>query len=137
MNGAFKRPGGAVVIVTWGNPDGMEAAALVTAVRPLMPPPPPGAPGPFALSEESALREFASDAGLRPVEVFDVDCAFVYADEATAIRGLNSSGVAARAIENSGEQAVTEAHAQAIQRFRQPDGGYRIRATFRCLLAQP
>lgn len=131
------KPGGAVVIMTWGNPDGMEAASLVAALRPLMPPPPPGAPGPFALSDESALRKFAADAGLKPMEVFDVDSPWVYADEATAVRGLNSSGVAARAMENSGEQAVTEAHTKAIAPFRQPDGNYRIKATFRCLLAQP
>ena len=48
----------------------------------LMPPPPAGAPGPFALSDVSALRKFAADAGLTPVEVFDVDTPFVYADEA-------------------------------------------------------
>jgi SAM-dependent methyltransferase len=131
------KPGGAVVIMTWGNPDRMEAASLVAAMRPLMPPPPPGAPGPFALSDESALRKFAADAGLKPMEVFDVDSPFVYADEATAVRGLNSSGVAARAMENSSEQAVTEAHAKAIVPFRQPDGSYRIKATFRCLLAEP
>jgi SAM-dependent methyltransferase len=131
------KPGGAVVIMTWGNPDGMEAASLVAALRPLMPPPPPGAPGPFALSDESALRKFAADAGLKPMEVFDVDSPWAYAEEATAVRGLNSSGVAARAMENSGEQAVTEAHAKAIAPFRQPDGSYRIKATFRCLLAQP
>jgi SAM-dependent methyltransferase len=130
-------PGGTVVIMTWGNPDGMEAASLVAAVRPLMPPPPPGAPGPFALSDEAALRRFAADAGLKPVEVFDVDSPFVYADEATTIRGLNSSGVAARAMENASEQAVTQAHAKAIVPFRRPDGSYRIKATFRCLLAEP
>jgi ubiquinone/menaquinone biosynthesis C-methylase UbiE len=37
------RSGSAVVIMTWGNPDGMEAASLVAALRPLMPVPPPGA----------------------------------------------------------------------------------------------
>ena len=131
------KPGGAVVIMTWGDPEGMEAASLVAALRPLMPPPPPGAPGPFALSDEQALRRFAADAGLKPVEVFDVDSPFVYADEATAVRGLNSAGVAARAMENSSEQAVTDAHAKAIAPFRQRDGSYRIKATFRCLLAQP
>lgn len=131
------KPGGAVVIMTWGDPEGMAAASLVAALRPLMPPPPPGAPGPFALSDESALRKFAADAGLKPVEVFDVDSPFVYADEATAVRGLNSAGVAVRAMENSSEQAVTEAHAKAIAPFRRPDGSYRIKATFRCLLAQP
>ena len=131
------RPGGTVVIMTWGNPDGMEAASLVAAVRPLMPPPPPGAPGPFALSDEQALRRFAADAGLIPGELFDVDSPFVYLDEATAIRGLNAAGVPARAMETSSEQAVTDAHAKAIAPFRQPDGSYVIKATFRCLLAQP
>jgi SAM-dependent methyltransferase len=131
------RPGGTVVVMTWGDPDGMEAASLVGALRPLMPPLPPGAPGPFALSDESALRRFAAEADLEPVEVFDVESPFVYVDEPTAVRGLNSAGVAVRAMENSSEQAVTAAHARAVAPFRQPDGGYRIQATFRCLLAQP
>ena len=131
------RPGGTVVIMSWGNPDGMEAASLVAALRPLMPPPPSGAPGPFALSDEQALRKFAADAGLKPREVFDVDSPFIYSDEATAVRGLNSAGVAVRAMENTSEQAVTEAHAKAIAPFRQPDGSYHVKATFRCLLAQP
>ena len=131
------RPGGAVVIMTWGHPDTMPAASLVTALRPPPPPPPPGAPGPFALSDESALRAFAAGAGLAPVEVFDVDCPFVYRDLATAIRALNSSGVAVRAMENSSEQAVSDAHAQALAPFRQPDGSYRSMGSFRCLLARP
>src|SRR6202035_854618 len=72
------KPDGYIAIVTWGQPDGMEAASAVTALRPLLPPPPPGAPGPFALSDESALRKFAADAKLTPIAVFDVDCPFVY-----------------------------------------------------------
>lgn len=110
----------------------MEAAALVAAVRPLMPPQPPGAPGPFALSDEVALRRFAADAGLTPVEVFDAHSPFVYADEATATRGLNSSGVAARAKRTGRDRGAC----QSDRPFRQPDGSYRIKA-FRCLLAQP
>ncbi len=93
-------------------------------------------PGPFALSDETALRKFAADAGLTRAEVFDVENPFVYPDEATAIRGWNSAGVAARAMENSSEQAVSEAHAKAIAPFRQADGSYRLRGTFRCLLAR-
>lgn len=131
------KAGGSVVIMTWGAPEGMEAAAVVAALGPLLPPPPPGAPGPFALSDETALRQFATRAALEPVEVFDVASPFIYADEATAMRGLNSSGVAARAMENTSEQAVTEAHAKAIAPFRQSDGSYRIEASFRCLLARP
>jgi hypothetical protein len=83
------------------------------------------------------LRTFAADAGLAPAEVFDVDSPFVYADEATALRALNSAGVAVHAMENSSEEAVTEAHAKALATFRQADGSYRIKATFRCLVAEP
>jgi hypothetical protein len=61
---------------------------------------------------------------------------FEYPDEATAIRGLNSSGVAVRAIEQTNEQAVSEAHAKAIAPFRRADGSYSIRASFRCLFAR-
>ena len=78
--------------------------------------------------QEYCRPRFATEAGLTPVEIFDVDSPFIYPHEATAVRGLNSSGVAARAIENSSEQAVTQAHAKAIAPFRQPDGSYRIKA---------
>ena len=130
------KSGAHVVIMTWGKPEGMEAASLVAALRPLVPAPPPGAPGPFALSDEAALRAFAGSAGLEPLEVFDVDSPWQYPDLPTALRGLGSSGVAARAIENASENAVNEAHATALAPFRQSDGSYRIGATFRCLLAR-
>lgn len=131
------KPSGYLVIMTWGAPEGMEAASLVAALKPVLPAPPPGAPGPFALSDETVLREFASAAGLRPISVFDVQSPWSYADEATAIRGLGSSGVAARAMSHSGESAVNAAHAAAIAPFRKPDGSYLINANFRCLLSQP
>jgi SAM-dependent methyltransferase len=130
------KPAAHVVVMTWGKPEGMEAASLVGALRPLLPTPPPGAPGPFALSDDAALRDFATGAGLEPLEVFDVDSPWRYPDLLTALRGLRSSGVAVRAIENSSEEAVNEAHSKALMPFRQSDGSYRIAATFRCLLAR-
>jgi ubiquinone/menaquinone biosynthesis C-methylase UbiE len=130
------RPGATIVIMTWGRPEGMPAAALVAALRPLLPPPPPSAPGPFALSEESALRAFAGSAGLAPEDVFDVESPWHYTDLATAIRALGSSGIAARARQASGSEAVDRAHSDALAPFRQADSSYRIPATFRCLIAR-
>jgi SAM-dependent methyltransferase len=130
------KPGAHVVIMTWGTPEGMEAASLVAALRPLLPPPPPGAPGPFALSDEAALRAFAESVGLESLEVFDVDAPWRYPDLSTALRGLGSSGVAARAIQNANEDAVNEAHAKVLAPFRQSDGSYKIGATFRCLVTR-
>ena len=130
------RPGGQVLIMTWGEPERMEAAFLIRALGPLMPPPPPGAPGPFALSDETALHAFASGAGLEPLEVFDVPSAWHYADLRTALRAQLSSGVAARAIAHTGEEAVQAAYSRALEPFRQPDGSYIIEASFRCLTAR-
>jgi SAM-dependent methyltransferase len=130
------RPGGRVVVLTWGNPEGMEAASIIAALRPFLPPPPPGAPGPFALSDDTRLRAFVADAGLKPEDVVDVDCPWSYPDEATAVRGFGSSGVAARAKTHASAEAVDEAHRAAIAPFRQPDGSFRLGATFRFVVAR-
>lgn len=130
------RPDGAVVVVTWGEPQDMPAARVITALRPLLPPPPPNAPGPFALSDKAALTGFAEAAGLQPESVFDVDSPFTYPDLPTALRGLNASGVAAAAMERAGEEAVSAAHTAALAPFRRADSGYHVPAHFRCLIAR-
>jgi SAM-dependent methyltransferase len=134
--GRVTRPGGKVVILTWGEPAGMEAAALVTGLKGLLPAPPAGAPGPFALSEERNLRDFVVRAGLVPQEVRDVGCVWSYPDLPTAVRGLGSSGVAARARANSSAAAVDQAHRAALAPYAQRHGSYRLQATLRWLVAQ-
>ena len=129
-------PGAMVVIVTWGPPEGMQAASLVAALRPVLPPPPPGAPGPFALSDEATLRAFAAQAGLVPGEMFDMESPWHYASLDHGLRGLKSAGVGVRAIEHSGEDKVDDVHRQALAPFAQADGSYRIAATFRCLMTR-
>lgn len=130
------KKGAHVVVVTWGEPDGMEAATVIGAIKHLLPPPPPGAPGPFALSSEAALVTFAASTGLEPLEVFDVDAPFEYPDLPTAVRGLCSAGVAVRAMETAGDAAVKEAYARAVAPFQRGDGSCRVGASFRCLLAR-
>ncbi|TPW26285.1 class I SAM-dependent methyltransferase [Martelella alba] len=131
------RPSGLAIIATWGEPEGMEAARVVSALKPLLPPSPPGTPGPFALSGRDALFAFAREAGLEPEETFDVDAPFIYPDRRTALRALSSTGVAARAIEVVGEEAVERAQDVAISPFVDENGRVHISAQFRCLIARP
>lgn len=133
--GRVTRPGGRIVIMTWGAPEGMEAAGHIAALKPLLPPPPPGAGGPFALSEETALRGFAEAGGLTPLEVVDVDTPWHYPDLATALRGMMSSGVAVKAAEHSGEGAVVSAMTEFLSPFRMPDGSIGFGARARYLVA--
>ncbi len=130
------RPGGIVAIMTWGRPEGMEAASVVTALRPLLPAAPPGAPGPFALSDPDHLSALAVEAGLTPFEVIAGETQWVYPDLATAVRGLNSSGGAIRAASIVGDAAVSAAHMTALAAFRKPGGSIRIGARYAALLAR-
>lgn len=128
---------GWVAAVVWGDPGEMEATDVVSALKPFMPAPPPGAAGPFALSDKDALRKLAEDAGLSPADIFDVECPFEYPDEETAVSGLCSTGVAVKAAENSSDADVEEAYTMVARKYLQPDGSVRILAKFRCLLAHP
>jgi SAM-dependent methyltransferase len=130
------QPNGAVVIATWGLAEECEAAGHLKALGALMPPPPPGAPGPFALSDESKLRALASDAGLTPTEVVDVECPWVYANIDIALRGMLSSGPAERAIRNSSMERARDAVANAIAPYRKPSGEYHLNNKFRYLVAR-
>lgn len=124
------RPGASVVIATWGKPEDCEAAQFLAALRPLLPPATPGAPGPFALSADGALEVFAREAGLAPRRVDEVDCPFEYTDLETALRGLLSAGPTVRALQTSGEERVREAVVKSIAPFRLSAGGYRLENSF-------
>jgi SAM-dependent methyltransferase len=130
------KKGGLVVIATWSPPELTKAAALLAALKPLLPAPPPGAPGPFALSDEAALKALAAEANLVPVSTHDVSSPFEYPDVATGVRALNSSGVAARAIGHSGLDAVSAAHTEALKKFANPDGSVHVPCSFRYLVTK-
>lgn len=128
--------GGHVVIATWGNPEDCEMSAHLRAIGKLLPPPPPGAPGPFALSKEGALAALATEAGLEPLAVQDVDCPFTYPDEATALRGLLSAGPLVRAVRIAGDEPVRTTTLEVLAPFRTSTGGYLLRNKFRFLSAR-
>lgn len=134
--GRVARTGAPILIATWGRPDQCEAAAYVKAVGALLPPPPPGAPGPFALSELGALEEFASRGELTPGERREVLCVWSFPDKETLLRALESTGFAVRAIDTAGEQKVTDAILGAVAPYRTSDGGYRLENVFTYVIAQ-
>ncbi|MGI8572272.1 MAG: class I SAM-dependent methyltransferase [Solirubrobacteraceae bacterium] len=129
------RPGSPVAIATWAVPERCEAAVYLAALKPLLPPAPPGAPGPFALSAPGALEQLAQDAGLSPEDDGEVACRWQYPDLDTALRALLSAGPAIKAIQTSGEDAVRVAVERAIAPFRDASGAYSIGSAFRYLIA--
>jgi hypothetical protein len=86
-----------------------DAAGHLKALGGLMPPPPPGAPGPFALSDESKLKALVSEAGLKLTTMVDVECPWIYPNLDIALRAMLSAGPAERAIRNSGMERARDA----------------------------
>lgn len=126
---------GTVVIAVFGKPEESEATAYILAMGSLLPPPPPGAPGPFALSADGALEALAIKAGLTPSVVKKVECPWDYPDEKIALRGLLSSGPAIRAIQEKDEDIVRDLILKVIAPFKTSSGGYYLTNNFHYLIA--
>ncbi|MCL4863761.1 MAG: methyltransferase domain-containing protein [Caldilineaceae bacterium] len=129
------KPGGRVAMAVWGRAEDCETVATVTALRQFLPPPPPGAPGPFALSAPGRVEGLLQQAGLAPLTSGEVDCPFEFPDLETAVCGHMSAGPAAVAIRQAGAEAVQHAIAESLASFRTSEGGYRQRNRFRYVIA--
>lgn len=124
-----------VVAATWGMPQDCQASAYIAALGSLMPPPPPGTPGPFAMSGDGTLAELMKRAGMAPLYADAVECPWDYTNLESALKGLLSSGPAVRAIQASGEARVRELVTRAIAPFRQSSGRYLLKNQFRYVVA--
>jgi SAM-dependent methyltransferase len=129
------RPGGRVVMAVLGRPQDCEIAALMPALGKFLPPP-PGAPGPFALSAPGRVEVLLEQAGLAPLGSFEVGCPFEFPDLETAVRGNMATGPAALAIRQAGSEAIQQALIEALAPFRTSEGGYRLRNQLRYVISE-
>jgi SAM-dependent methyltransferase len=74
----FMRPGGRLAASVWGPVGAVEFAAAfpVVAQELQLPPPPPGRPGAFALSDPEHLARLVAEAGFRNVETGTISVIF-------------------------------------------------------------
>lgn len=130
-------PGGRILALVWSPKEMCELAPHLESLGALMPPPPPGAPGPFALCGRDALGEFFAGAGLEVAEIADVMCTFAYPDTATAVKALSAGGPVVRVAEHAGEEAVRLDIEAFLAKHVRPDGSYAIRNPFRYAVTTP
>ena len=129
------RRGGKIAVVFWGRPQDCETDATLKAVGALMPPPPPGAPAPLALSEPGVVEGLLRQADLSLSETGEVACPFEYPDEEIALKALCSAGPVVRAIRAVGEPKVYDAVLTSLVPYKLGTGGYRQRNTMRYFIA--
>ena len=130
-------PGGRILALVWSPAEMCGLAPHLQSLGALMPPPPAGAPGPFALCGRDALGEFFARAALEVAGIADVMCTFAYPDTATAVAALSSAGPVVRIAEHAGEEAVRLDIEAFLARHARPDGTYAIRNPFRYAVSTP
>jgi SAM-dependent methyltransferase len=131
------RPGGRVVIGTWGPADECEAGVIFALLAQLLPPEARNGPGPLRLSLPGALEAFVAEGGLVLEGVEDVPCAWTYATHEVALRALMAGGSAAAAIDHAGEAQTRTALTRALAPHADASGGYRLENVFRYVVARP
>jgi SAM-dependent methyltransferase len=130
-------PGGRILALVWSPAEMCELAPHLQSLGALMPPSPPGTPGPFALCGHDALAKFFDSAALGVEDIADIMCTFAYPDTATAVAALSSAGPVVRIVEHAGEEAVRLDIEAFLNRHVQPDGTYAIRNPFRYAVSTP
>jgi SAM-dependent methyltransferase len=123
-------PQGKVVIGIWGKEEECEAGTVLRAVASLLPPPPPGTPGPFALSEDGKVETICKSVGLKVIHKQTVFCPWQFSGIEALQHGFLCTAPCAKAVLAVGEQHVRETITASAQPFNLADDVYFMRNDF-------
>ncbi|MER7984716.1 methyltransferase domain-containing protein [Streptomyces noursei] len=132
---ALAERGSAVVLGGWG-PVERCAAAGVLRVAERLADPAAGFGAGWRPAGRDDLEELAARAGLRPDGSGRVACPFGYADLASAVRGMLSTGLFEAALEVAGPRQVKKELAEALHPYQRADGTVWMANVFRYLIAR-
>ena len=129
------KPGAIVFSVVFGREERVGQVAGWRALGRLLPPNPPGSPGPIALSKPGVIDDLVQASGLVVIDAGYLEGRFDYADQPAMLRGQRAGQVGVLAERAAGEAAVTDAVVKAFASCRTPSGGYRIKFEWRYVVA--
>ncbi len=122
-------PEGRIVASLFGPPEKVKFSSIFKAIRDAMPEQPAGG-GPFELSTPGKLEELFAEAGLKVLEIGEVDCPFNYPDFETFWRGNVSAGPLQGLLQVVNEETLKAAAKNAVEEFILDNGGYLIQPNF-------
>jgi SAM-dependent methyltransferase len=130
------KPGGQLVIGIWDTPEVNDSTTILKAISSLVPPPPPGTPDSFALSEDGKIEQICDEIGLKMLYKKRVACPFLYHNIKDGIRSFMGTGPAASAVDYRDKQIVEEAIAKAFRPFRINEDLYFLQNQFLVFIAE-
>ncbi|MFF4601238.1 methyltransferase domain-containing protein [Streptomyces sp. NPDC001339] len=130
--------GSAVVLGGWGPVERCATAGALRVAQRLAASGegPEHVPSSWRPAGRDDLEELADRAGLRPDGSGRVACPFGYADLASAVRGLMSTGLFDAALEAAGQRQVEKELAEALHPYQRADGAVWMPNVFRYVIAR-
>ncbi|MBL7723436.1 MAG: class I SAM-dependent methyltransferase [Chitinophagaceae bacterium] len=130
------KEGGRLVIGIWDMPEFSDATNVLKAIGSLLPPPPHGTPGPFALSEEGRIEAVCTSIGLKMLYKTKVPCPFLYYSTDDAVKSFLGTGPAAAALNHVSEKTVQKTIAAAMQPYHLTEDMYHLQNSFLLFIAE-
>jgi SAM-dependent methyltransferase len=130
------KEGGRLVIGIWDKPEYSDATNVLKAIGSLLPPPPPGTPGPFALSEEGKIENICEAIGLKVVYKTRVACPFLYHTLEEGTKSFLGTGPAAAAMNHVNEKLIQKTIAGAMLPYHLTEDMYHLQNSFLLFIAE-
>jgi SAM-dependent methyltransferase len=130
------KPGGRLALVIWEKPELSDGTEVLKAISTLLPPPPPGTPGPFALSQDGVMEAKFRQMGLQILSMETVMCPFLYSGLANGMKSYLGTGPAAAAINNTTGKNVEDVIAKALRPYHVIDGFYYMENRFKVFVTK-
>jgi SAM-dependent methyltransferase len=130
------KDGGTVVIGIWDMPEYSDAANILKAIGSLLPPPPAGTPGPFALSEDGKIESICNSLGLKVVYKTKVACPFLYYSTEDAVKSFMGTGSAVAAMNHVNESTVQRTITGAMHPYHLTEDMYHLQNSFLLFIAE-
>lgn len=130
------KPGGRLVIGIWDKPEKSDATHVLKSIGSLLPPPPPGTPGPFALSEDGKMENILMKTGLKLIYKESIACPFLYASLSDGVKSFRGTGPAAAAVNYTDNKTVEKTITSALLPFGLADDLYFLQNQFLVFIAR-
>lgn len=130
------KPGGKLVIGIWDKPEYSDGTNVLKAIGSLLPPPPPGTPGPFALSEDGKIENICEAIDLKVIYKTRIACPFLYRNVDEGIKSFLGTGPAAAAMNYASEKQIQKTIAGALQPYHLTEEMYHLQNSFLIFIAE-
>lgn len=127
---------GRLIIGIWDKAEASDASNILKAIGSLLPPPPPGTPGPFALSEDGKMEKILESLDLTVIYKTRVSCPFLYYSLNDGIKCFMGTGPAAAAMNYASKKHVEQTIADALQPYHLTEDFYHLQNSFLLFIAE-